>query len=162
MIPIDFTNDPMDLTNALNLEEDLFTPLPIDIKPSKYYEFEEFNILNSEPQFYKNFSMMSFNIHSLHGKYEELRDLISYLKYRFSIICLQEVWSVSHDYPIPGYRALEHVTRDALLPTPNRNCGGGVGIYISEHLTYTKLDLPNSFVPGVFKSIWIKVKINKN
>ena len=39
---------------------------------------------------------------------------------------------------------------------------GGVGIYIDEHLPYTKLEFQNSFIPGVFESIWIKIKINKN
>ena len=66
------------------------------------------------------------------------------------------------EYPIEGYQTIECNTRDALLPSPNRNCDGGVGIYINEHLTYTKLEFPNSFVPGVFESIWIKVKVNKN
>ena len=77
--------------------------------------------------------MLSFNIRSLHGKYEEFRDFLSDVKNRFSIICLQEVWSVSREYPLEGYQTIECNTRDAHLPNPNRNCGGGVGIYIDEH-----------------------------
>ena len=106
--------------------------------------------------------MLSFNIRSMHGKYEEFRDFLLDLNHQFSIIALQEVWSVSREYPIQGYQAIEHVTRDMHMPNPNRNCGGGVGLYISEQLTYTVLDLPNSFVPGFFESIWVQIKINKN
>ena len=94
--------------------------------------------------------MLSFNICSLHGKYEEFKEFLLDIPHKFSIVCLQEVWSVMCEYPIPGYQAIEHCTRDALQATPNRNCGGGVGILISEHLTYAKLELPNSFIPGVF------------
>ena len=67
-----------------------------------------------------------------------------------------------HFIQINGYQSSEFNTWDALLPSPNHNCGGSVGIYISGHLTYTRLDLPNSFIPGVFESIGVKVKINKN
>ena len=106
--------------------------------------------------------MLSFNIHSIHGKFEEFKNLLLDIPNKFSVICLQEVWSVSCDYPISGYQSIEFNTHDALLPTPNCNCGGGVGVFISEPLTYTRLELPNSFLPGTFESIWIKIKINKN
>ena len=65
-------------------------------------------------------------------------------------------------YPISGYQSLEYNTQDALLTSPNCNCGGGVGFFISENLTFTRHDFPNSFVPGVFESIWIKLKIYRN
>ena len=68
---------------------------------------------------------MSLNIHSLHGKYEEFRDYLSDIQNRFSVICLQEVWSVSCEYHLEGYQAIECNTRDAHLPNPNHNCGGG-------------------------------------
>ena len=146
---LNFIEDPIDLVDALNEDDDhIYTNHLIAIKSSSYYDFEEFLTINSSPQFYKkNFSMLSFNIHSMHGKYEEFKDFLLDIQHKFSVICLQEVWSVSHEYPLTGYQAK---TNDALLPTPNHNCGGGVGIYISEHLTYTRLELPNSFIPGVF------------
>ena len=68
---------------------------------------------------------MSLNVNSLHGKYEELRDFLSGIQNRFSIICLQEVWSVSCEYPLEGYQTIECNTQDAHLPNPNHNCGGG-------------------------------------
>ena len=120
MNQINFLNDPQDLTDALNEEEDIFTPPTIAIKPSSYFEFEEFLHTNAEPHFYNNFSMLSFNIRSLHGKFEEFKDFLSDVKNRFSIICLQEIWSVSHEYPLEGYQSIEFNTRDAHLSTPNR------------------------------------------
>ena len=159
----DFIEDPVDLANALNEDDDpIYSNHPIQIKSSLYYEFEEFLNINSSPQFFKNFSMLSFNIRSIHGKFEEFNNFLLDLPHKFSVICLQEVWSISRDYPLQGYQSLEYCTRDMHLPSHNCNCGGGVGIYIAEHLTYTILELPNSYVPGVFESIWIRVKINKN
>jgi len=63
--------------------------------------------------------------------------------------------------PINGYQTIEFNTHDMHLPQPNRNCGGGVGIYIDEHLTYTKQTSP-ILLYKVSESIWIKVKMNKN
>ena len=147
----DFFEDPVDLAGALNEDDNpIFSNHPILIKSSLYYEFEEFLTINSSPQFYNNFSMLSFNIRSLHGKYEEFKNFLLDIPNKFSIICLQEVWSVSRDYPLQGYQAIEHCTRDAHLANPNHNCGGGVGIYIAEHLTYSILELPNSFIHGDF------------
>ena len=147
----DFLEDPVDLADALNEDDDpIYSNHPIQIKSSLYYEFEDFLNINSSPHFYNNFSMLSFNIRSLHGKHEELNNFLLDLPKKFSIICLQEVWSISRDYPLQGYQAIEHCTRDMHQPSPNRNCGGGVGVYIAEHLTYSVLELPNSFVSGIF------------
>ena len=76
--------------------------------------------------FTKKISMLSFNIRSIHGKFEEFKDFLSDIKNRFSIICLQEIWGVSCEYPLEDYQSIEYITRDAHLSTPNRNCGGGV------------------------------------
>ena len=40
--------------------------------------------------------------------------------------------------------------------------GGVVGFYVQSGLNFTQLELKNSFIPGIFESIWIKVKLNKN
>ena len=147
----DFLEDSLDLADALNEDDDpIYSNNPIQIKSSNYYEFEDFLNLNLSPQFYNNFSMLSFNVRSLHGKYEDFSNYLLDLHKQFSVICLQEVWSISHDYPLQGYQAIEYCTQDMHLPSPNRNCGGGVGIFIAEHLTYSVLELPNSFVSGIF------------
>ena len=71
---------------------------------------------------------------------------------------LQEVWSVGRDYSLPGYHSLEYNTRDK-NKTLNSNCGGGVGMYISNSLDYEILQFKNQFVEGVYESIWAKVHL---
>ena len=147
----DYSEDSIDLADALNEDDDpIYSNNPIQIKPSNYFELEDFLNVNLTPQFYNNFSMLSFNIRSLHGKFEDFSNYLLDIHNKFSIICLQEIWSISRDYPLQGYQTLEYCSRDMNLSTPNRNCGGGVGIYIAEHLNYSVLELPNSFIPGVF------------
>ena len=52
----DFIEDPVDLADALNEYDDpIYTNHPVAIKPSLYYEFEEFLTTNSSPQFHKTF-----------------------------------------------------------------------------------------------------------
>ena len=54
MDQLDFVQDPVDLTDALNEDEDnIFSINPVAIKSSDYFEFGEFLNLNSSPQFYK-------------------------------------------------------------------------------------------------------------
>ena len=95
--------NPLDLADVLSEDDDNnFSPHPVPITSSKYYELEEFLTINSTPQFCQNFSLLSFNIRSIHGKYEEFKDFLSDIPNRFSVIALQEVWSVSCEYPLPG------------------------------------------------------------
>ena len=144
-------NDPLDLADALNNDDDdTYSLHPATISSSNNYEHEDFLTLCSSSKFKNNFSMLSLNICSLNSKYEELCDFINDLQNKPSFICLHEVWSITCEYPITGYQTREFSSCDMHLPQPNRNCGGGVGIYIDEHLTYTKLDFPNSFIHGVF------------
>ena len=85
----DFFEDPADLASALNEDDDpIFSNHPIQIKSSNYYVFDDLLNINSTPQFYNNFSMLSFNIHSIHGKYEEFSNYLLDLPKKFSIICL--------------------------------------------------------------------------
>ena len=96
-------DDPLDLADDLNTEEDNNYSLhPAIITSSNYYDIEEVHNLCSTLNFKNNLSMLSLNIRSIHGKYEELRDFLYDLPNKFSIFCLQEVWSVSHEYPING------------------------------------------------------------
>ena len=75
----------------------------------KYYNETEFVSLGSGT----NFSVYSHNIRSLSGKYDELKVFLAGLQnFPFSIIALQEVWSVNRDFKLEGYELLEYATRD--------------------------------------------------
>ena len=44
--------------------------------------------------------------------------------------------------------------------TPNPNCGGGVGLFIDEkYKDYEILQDESIFIPHVYESIWIKIKM---
>ena len=44
---------------------------------------------------------------------------------------------------------------------PNPNCGGGIGFYVKSNYEFEILEEESVFMPGVYESLWIKVKIDK-
>ena len=75
------------------------------------------------------FFTYSHNIRSINGHWDDLLDLINSAKpLTFSVLALQEIWSVSKNYNIPGYGNFEYITRDK-NSNPNPNCGGGGWIF---------------------------------
>ena len=106
------------------------------------------------------FSIFSLNVRSLTGKFDELLLYLSQSQpFSFDILAFQEVWSVNIDLRIDGYQQLEFRTRDKYLARRNNNCGGGVGMFIKNGLSYEELDFKNSFVEGVYESQWLKVTL---
>ena len=79
----------------------------------------------------------------------------------FSVIALQEVWSISREFSIQSYHKLEYCTRDMNQPIPSPNCGGGVGMFIHNKFSYEVLSLDCSFLPGVYESMWVKIEVSK-
>ena len=123
----------------------------------KYYDEAEFRKLENE----SNFSVLSHNIRSLSGKFDELRVFLSGLQnFPFSIIALQEVWSVNREFKLEGYELLEYATRDKTQPKTNPNCGGGVGFFVKEGLNYEIIHFDGEFEKGVYESIWVKLNID--
>ena len=120
--------DPTDLTQILlqNENDSIYDFNPIELKPSNYYEVENFaGILNDNQN--KNYlSLLSLNIRSINSKFDQLVNFLSEMPAKFSIIGLQEVWSVSRQFPLQGYQPIEFNTRDKNA-IPNPNCGGGWG-----------------------------------
>ena len=105
---------------------------------------------------------MSQNIRSLGGKFDNFREYIaSFRSLKVSVVALQEVWSVGRIYDLPGYHPIEFNTRDKSR-TLNSNCGGGVGIYISDSLDYEILQFENQFIEGIYESIWVKLNLEHN
>ena len=59
------------------------------------------------------FSIYSHNVRSLPGHFDALIDLLDQAKpHTFSVIALQEIWSISRDFSIPTYHKLEYCSRD--------------------------------------------------
>ena len=105
-----------------------------------------------------NFMVLSQNIRSLGGKFDQFSEYVGSFKSKVTAIALQEVWSVGRIYDLPGYHQLQYNTRDK-GKTLNSNCGGGVGIYICESLDFEILHFENQFVEGIYESIWVKLNL---
>ena len=104
-----------------------------------------------------NFNLLSLNICSLNGHYEELQEFLAAEQDNlFDVICLQEVWSINSDYSLPGYHPLVFKSRDQ-NSNVNRNCGGGIAVYISNTLEFDILDELSVFRSGIYESIWLKI-----
>ena len=73
------------------------------------------------------------------------------------IICLQETWQVADNsfFPLQNYHTLETNLR-------NNTRGGGVGIYVKNHLTFNVLDQYSIFIERIFESIFIEVSLPNN
>jgi hypothetical protein len=130
----------------------------------EYYDLEEFQ--SKVSNFSKQLSFMSFNIRSLPNKFNEFKDFLDDVnmdKFKFSIIGLQEIWSVplNTNFSIPGYSKLEFKVRESQGRSCN-NTGGGVGLFIDEKYEYQVLEEFSLFIPHVFESIFIKVKSEKD
>ena len=124
----------------------------------EYVEIEQISSLTNTDYF----SSYSHNVRSLAGHYDDLLDILDQAKpHKFSVIALQEIWSISREYSIPSYHRLEYCTRDMNRPMPNPNCGGGVGLFIDSKFSYEILEVESSFTPGVYESIWAKIQIGK-
>ena len=100
------------------------------------------------------FSVFSQNVRSLGNKIDDLQIYLNRANLDFSVVALQEIWSINRGYELHGYQPLEYVTRDMNESVKNPNCGGGVGLFIRSGLSYEVLELTHSFVEGVYESIW--------
>ena len=147
-------NEQLNFKNLFDNDNDIYIS-------NHYCEYVEINQISNLTKT-DNFSSYSHNVRSLSGHFDDLVDLLDQAKpHKFSVIALQEVWSINREYNIPTYHKLEYCTRDMSEPLPNPNCGGGVGLFIDSKFSYEILSVESSFIPGVYESIWVKVEVSK-
>ena len=112
----------------------------------KYFEIYEMkrNFLNMT----NNFSTYSHNVRSLNGHWDNILDIIySADPIKFSVLAFQEIWSIPKTFSIPGYSKF----------------GGGVGFFIDEkYPDYEILAEESVFIPHVYESIWVKIKMKNS
>ena len=130
----------------------------IDEQNCKYFEI--FELKNEFVQRKNSFSCYSHNIRSINGHWDDILDIMGSVKpIKFSVLAFQEIWSISRVYEIPGYCKLEYNTRDKNASI-NPNCGGGGGLFIDEkYKDYEILSDASIFIPNVYESIWVKIRI---
>ena len=143
-----------DFRSKYDEENELYTN---NIEKCRYYEVSE--LKGAFVKHNQGFSIYSHNIRSINGHWDDILDNINTTQpLKFSILAFQEIWSVQRTYEIPGYNKLEYFTRDK-DGAPNPNCGGGVGIFVDKKYDYEILNVESAFVPHVYESIWVKVKV---
>ena len=70
------------------------------------------------------------------GHFDNLKDILYTVSpHKFSVIALQEIWSVGKSFVLPGYSPLIFNTRDKNSSSPQPNCGGGVGFFTDANYT---------------------------
>ena len=138
-----------DLNDILHDEEDDNSINILKDQSCHYFEPEEVH----QKLDAKSFSLYSHNIRSLSGHFNDLKDsLYSMLPATFSVIALQEVWSISKCYDLTGYSQIIYKTRD-MNNDPNPNCGGGVGFFVNNNFDYEVLEEESIFKEGVYESL---------
>ena len=150
-----------DLRNLLNDDNNDGSSDAPDIlknQSCQYFELEEVNAeIDSD-----SFSILSHNVRSLSGHFESFKDMLyAMLPTNFSVIAMQEVWSIHKVYNLTGYSDMVFKTRD-MNKERNPNCGGGVGFFVHKKFEYEVLEEESIFVEGVYESLWIKVEVAKN
>ena len=98
----------------------------------------------------KGLRIFHLNIHSLRYKLDELRLFCD--KHKPHILALNETWLdqsfTDEELSLQGYNIMR---RDR-----NRD-GGGVAVYIAEHLNYSRLKVPNESTDRGLEAIWFEL-----
>ena len=121
---------------------------------SKYYNFKQLNSL--KPDKSSSFGMLHVNLASLNAHIDDLRTVLSRLKFSFDIIGISE-HKISKESPpsnnieIAGYNEFEF--------EPTGTSHGGVGFYIKNGLDYVVRNDLKLNSPGNFEAIFIEIII---
>jgi hypothetical protein len=76
-------------------------------------------------------------VRSLPVHFDDVVTNLNLLGHKFSIIALQELWSVKDvKFNIDGYQEIEFRTRDQHEMKRQPNWGGGIGLFIDASLKY--------------------------
>ena len=95
---------------------------------------------------------MYLNVRSIANKFYSLRQLINSFNMQFQIIALTETWLNDNNEDLFKLKNYDFVSINRFNKT-----GGGVGIYIADHLKYkTRTDL-TSIVENTIESLFIEI-----
>ena len=97
---------------------------------------------------------MSINIQSLPAKFSDFSETVNEFSICPDVICLQETWQVLDNsfFPLHNYHTLVTNLR-------NNARGGGVGIYVKNHLTFNVLNQYSIFIERIFESIFVEISL---
>ena len=142
----------MSLENEENDEE--ISPYTICPTNCSYYEPNEFQSISSD--YCDGISFFHLNCQGIGAHWENFKSLICDLhgnRFAFDFIGVSETFKTAqHNLDLPGYHPFISRTRE--------NCNrGGVGLYINDTIQFTVREDLSVFIPHIFESIFIEVKI---
>ena len=110
---------------------------------------DEISKLNSE-----KITVFSVNIQSLPAKFSELSEVVNKFVSAPDVICLQETWQIMDNsfFPVANYHILETNLHSSAK-------GGGVGIYIKNHLEFNVLKQYSVFIERIFESLFFEISL---
>ena len=121
----------MQFKNKNDLSNDISTDISSDVKNTQYITIQEIPNLNISQN---SLSILQINSRSLRKNYDHLVSLLSNFTTMPSIISISETWLKSNDptsfFSLQGYTFISK-------PRKNNKRGGGVGLYVSNTLSFT-------------------------
>ncbi len=136
--------------NTDNMEENIFVN---DIKEHSYYDTDFMDNFDTKTSY-----MLSINVCSLMSKYNDLQNLISYLRTKecnILLIAIQETWDIK-------YPELVDIQKFKLVyKTRTATRGGGVAFYIRNDIQHKILTNLSYFEERVFECLTVELILNK-
>jgi len=107
-----------------------------------------------------NTSYFHLNCRSLSSNWDSFQNLLCEMhgdNFKFDIIGISEIFDCSRDdrLHLPGYH-------DLITRTRQDSIRGGVGLFISNHITYSIREDLSVFIPHIYESLFIEFKGAKN
>src|SRR3989442_8260042 len=127
-------NRDMNLRDDHDLNNDLDTAISCNVKNTQYITTEEISDLSISQN---SLSILQINARSLNKNFDRLVNLLSNFKSAPSIISISETWLRSNDQN--SFLSLNDFTFVSKPRHINKR-GGGVGLYVSNSLSFTALD----------------------
>ena len=118
---------------------------------SKYYDILEFNKIKPDPS--STFGIMHTNLASLNLHFDDLKLILSLLKFKFDIIAITE-------HKILKDSAITNINLDGYYPfeyDPIETTHGGTGFYIDKSIDFVRRSDLEFNSPGNYESTFIEI-----
>ncbi len=158
------TQTAYNLTDLYNKEftevDDIDSPYASIANMCDYYEPGKLKSLLSMEN--NSLSLFCLNTRGLRAHWDAFNDLVEKMngetcKGSFDVIGLTELYSMNeHECSLNGYHPIKFKSRNDLASSR-----GGVGMYIKSNLHYTIRNDLSIFLPHVFESIFVEIRISR-
>ena len=152
--------DFFEVLNDFTLQDsDEIIPSIYDLKSNcEYYSPRQVTDITKQSS-NRQLSMFCINCQSLNSHLASFKLLMSNMSndvFSFDLVGVTEVFQIHEgiDYGMGGYFPLLYKTR---LREGRENRGGGVGLYMKDHLSYTQREDLSVFINKTFESLFVEL-----